>query len=231
MTYTLAIETTSPNASVSLGVDARVLDSVLLPPLKRHTVDLMPTIDRLFRAHSLTPRDLKRILVSTGPGSFTGLRIGIATAKTLAAVLGCEVVAVPTIEAMAQNAPSAAGTLIVGLNLKAASVYAGVFAFDDAANRWMLTRPATLTTLDALLVELSGHVTLLGDPLPPIDVRHAGRYRILPAELATPRSERVYELGQLLAAAGRFTPSLELTPEYVREPEAKKLWDRKLGLA
>jgi tRNA A37 threonylcarbamoyladenosine modification protein TsaB len=142
--------------------------------------------------------------------------------------------AVPTIEVMAQNAPppakpQAADTLVVALNLKATSVYAGVFRFDVDSNRWTLTRPAALTTLDALLDEVSDHVTLLGDPLPAIDARHDGRYTPLPPELATPRSEHVFTLGQSLARLGRFTPALELSPEYVREPEAKTLWDRKYG--
>lgn len=226
MPHTLAIETTSPHASVTLGLDDRVLDTVELPPLKRHTVDLMPTIDRLFRAHALTPRELACLLVSTGPGSFTGLRIGIATAKTLAAVLSCKVVAVPTIEALASNVPARDDTLIVSLNMKGDSVYAGVFQQQE--NHWRLARPAALTTLNQLLLEISGPVALLGDPLPAFDAKHAARCTILPTNLATPRSEQVYHLGRQLASAGRFTPALELAPHYVREPEAKTLWDRKL---
>src|SRR5688500_8967170 len=103
--HNLAIETSTRVGSVTLGRGDEVVQTVEMPEQRRHTVDLMPTIDKLCQRHSLAPADIGEMYVSVGPGSFTGLRIGIATAKALAQVLGMRLIAVPTLEVVAQNVP------------------------------------------------------------------------------------------------------------------------------
>jgi tRNA threonylcarbamoyl adenosine modification protein YeaZ len=99
----LAIETSGRIGSVALGRDNVLLASAAMPEQERHRVDLMPTIDRLCAAHGVGPRQIGEVYLSAGPGSFTGLRIGLATAKMLAQVLGAKIVAVPTVEVIACN--------------------------------------------------------------------------------------------------------------------------------
>jgi tRNA threonylcarbamoyladenosine biosynthesis protein TsaB len=106
--YNLAIETSGPVGSVSLGRADELLAGADLPPQQRHRVDLMPTIDRLCQDRGVTPRQIGEIYLSMGPGSFTGLRIGVATAQMLGTMLGAKLVAVPTLEVVARNARPAA---------------------------------------------------------------------------------------------------------------------------
>ena len=85
-----------------------------LPAARRHNLDLMPTIAALCDEHGVTPADLAEVYVSLGPGSFTGLRIAVATAKMLALSLGVKLVGVPTLDVLRRQHPEA----MVCLNVK-----------------------------------------------------------------------------------------------------------------
>lgn len=99
----LALETSGPVGSVSLGRGDELLSGADLPPQQRHRVDLMPAIDRLCQSQGVSPRQIGAVYLSVGPGSFTGLRIGVATAQMLGTMLGARLAAVPTIEVVARN--------------------------------------------------------------------------------------------------------------------------------
>src|SRR5206468_539320 len=71
----------------------------------KHAAEIVPMLDRLCRGHGWSPRDVEQLYVSTGPGSFTGLRIGVTLAKTMALATGVKLVAVPTVRVLAENAP------------------------------------------------------------------------------------------------------------------------------
>ncbi|NJL32360.1 MAG: tRNA (adenosine(37)-N6)-threonylcarbamoyltransferase complex dimerization subunit type 1 TsaB [Phycisphaerales bacterium] len=165
--YNLAIETSSRIGSVTLGRGDVQLVTRELPPQERHRVDLLPVIDELCRAHQVKPADIREIYISHGPGSFTGLRIGITTAKTLALITGARLVAVPTLEVVAMNVPMQLGvTLIVALNMKKDTVYAGVFEAGTQDEHWQLTREPALTSLPDLLATITGPVLIVGEKLP-----------------------------------------------------------------
>lgn len=224
--YNLALETTTRTGSITLGRGDERLATVGLPPQRRHSVDLMPEIDRLCQTHGIGPADFSEIHVSVGPGSFTGLRIGITTAKTLAHVLNLKTVAVPTLDVIAQNAPDdlpADACVAVCVTLKADAVYGGLFR--KTAGRWTPVRAPELIALADLLAAAPPRVWLLGDPLPEI-AAHRGGVTELPKEIAPPRSEVVWELGREAARRGEFVDPPALLPLYVREPEAEELWKK-----
>lgn len=224
--HNLAIETSGRTSSVTLGRGDVILESATLPPLQRHSVDLLPTIDALCSRHRVSPTDLAEVYVSTGPGSFTGLRIGIASAKALALALDVRLVAAPTIEALACNVPASSATLAVAVNLKGESVYAGVFA--RAGDAWRLTEPARLVSFAELISSLPKPALVLGDPLPAIaDEAARPGVTLLPAEFAIARSEHVWHLGRSLAKQNRFTDANALLPLYVRPPEAEEVWKKR----
>lgn len=97
----LALETSSYRASVVVGRGQDVLAERALSSQRRHAAELLPTIDELCREQRLTPADLRAVFVSRGPGSFTGLRIGITVARMLAFDGQVTLVGVPTLEALA----------------------------------------------------------------------------------------------------------------------------------
>ncbi|MEX0775755.1 MAG: tRNA (adenosine(37)-N6)-threonylcarbamoyltransferase complex dimerization subunit type 1 TsaB [Phycisphaeraceae bacterium] len=223
--FNLAIETSSRVGSVTLGRGDEWLAMRAMPPQERHRVDLMPSIAGLCAAYGAAPADLAQLYLSIGPGSFTGLRIGVATVKMLAMVTGAKVVAVPTLGVVAQNVDPpamAAAHLAVCLNMKRDTVYAGIFAWRK--ERWQHEGDPGVMSLGELLQRGPRPLALLGDPLPDGDGITDDQVTTLPADLARPHSDAVWRLGRTAAAAGGFTDPLALAPLYAREPEAVELW-------
>ncbi len=229
--YNLALETSGPVGSVTLGQGARILDTLTMPPQQRHRVDLMPTIDHLCQQHDVRPADLAELYVSVGPGSFTGLRIGITTVKILARVTGAKVVAVPTLEVLARNVepPESPQTrLVVGMNLKKDTLYAGVFAW--AGSAWQLQDAPAVCRSEELLSTSPRPLWVLGEPLPgPWRERDIPGVTLLPPELAQPQSVAVWEIGRALAERGQTIDPMALLPLYARPPEAVALWQKRHG--
>jgi tRNA threonylcarbamoyladenosine biosynthesis protein TsaB len=235
--YSLALATATPQGSVTLAHGDKVLGSAEVPQPRRHNVDLMPTIDRLCQDHSVSPAQLGEIYLSIGPGSFTGLRIAVATAKMLALTLNVKIVAVPTLEVVAQNAPPPPDdkrdtTLAVCLNLKRDTLYSGLFGFDESQCLWLPQGEPALRTLEQIINLVPGPLMLLGDPLPEIPVaQRPSRLNILPAAMSNNRSNVVWWLGKSMAKRGQYAEPATLVPLYVRPPEAQELWDRRLSSA
>ncbi|MCB9845800.1 MAG: tRNA (adenosine(37)-N6)-threonylcarbamoyltransferase complex dimerization subunit type 1 TsaB [Phycisphaeraceae bacterium] len=140
---TLAIETSNPALSetdhrcavgVALGIrdvdGCRDMGWEPLTPRSRQDDDLAPAIDRLTRAHGITPQDLSLIAVSVGPGGFTGLRIAIATAKMIAVAVGARCVAVPTAEVVACSVAGNGSRFGVALASKHDAVHLSLFDGD-----------------------------------------------------------------------------------------------------
>ncbi len=218
----LAIETSARNGSIALGNDHALLAEATLPPPQRHRVELMPSIDALCREQQLSPADQDRVCVSVGPGSFTGLRIAVATVKMLAYSLGVRIVAVPTLDVLAANVLHDYSHLAVCLNLKRESVYSGLYESRD--ERWCALSEPALRTIEEIDKAMPAKFVLLGDPLPEFESSdHVTR---LPAELAVPRSDVVYTLGREAAQRGAFVSAEALVPMYVRPPEAVEVWEK-----
>src|SRR5690349_16583220 len=104
----LILETSGKIGRVAVAEGARFGDVQTLDGARRHARDLAPTIAELCAARGWKVRELDGVLVSLGPGSYTGLRIGIMSAKTLAYASGCLVLGLPTFAAIARQAPAEA---------------------------------------------------------------------------------------------------------------------------
>ncbi len=227
--HILAIETSSPIASVSLADEDSIIQTITLNEQKRHAVELIPTIQSLFQNHNLSPADLTQIYISHGPGSFTGLRIGIATAKTLAHTLKAKLLPVPTLEVVARNASTEHPHVAVCLNAKRGQCFSAIYACQN--NTWVPTlTPSLLSPAELLEAHHSANtqttpLAILGDHLP--DHPWPDHITILPPDLAIPHSATVYQLGCALAAKNKFIPPLKLTPHYIRLPEAEEIWQAK----
>ena len=99
----LAFDTSSKALSLAILEDKQVLAETTINIKKNHSITLMPAIDFLMSSLDLTPKDLDRIVVAEGPGSYTGLRIAVATAKTLAHTLKIELVGMSSLLALLPN--------------------------------------------------------------------------------------------------------------------------------
>lgn len=235
--YNLAIETSSRRGSVTIGhgsgSGAKLLETLVMGQQRRNAMDLMPAIDELCRRHSVTPTQIGALFVSVGPGSFTGLRIGITTAKTLAATLKAQVVAVPTLDAVienvsTENAPPHHPLVAVMLNAKRGQCYTGLYRREEntAGSAWAPAFEPRLMSVDELIESADRPLAILSDQLPKEALPDGAPEGvvILDAELAIPSSETVWRLGQAKLAKGETIDPLALNPLYIRLPEAEEVW-------
>src|SRR5688500_13858881 len=123
MPRAVAIETSGRTGSVAVARDGVVLAEETFPHGLKHAAGLVPMIDRLCGGAGWGPRDVEEVYVSAGPGSFTGLRVGVTVAKTLAFATGARIVAVPTAEVLARNAPPEATYVVIVLDAKRDQIF------------------------------------------------------------------------------------------------------------
>jgi len=187
-------------------------------------------MDELLRRHNLAPGDLDHVYVSAGPGSFTGLRVGLTVARTLTLALPTlKAVAVPTVRVVVENAaPLPGDRFAVIMDAKDETVYAAPFT--RAAGRFLPAAPPELVTVRQFLAQTPRPVTLLGEGLGYHDLAGEG-VTIAAESLWLPTAAAIWGVGRRLAAEGRFTPRAVLTPLYLRQPEAVRLWEQRHGQA
>jgi tRNA threonylcarbamoyladenosine biosynthesis protein TsaB len=228
LTRALAIETSSRVGSVALVENGQVLAEETFPHGLQHAARIIPAIDELCQRLAWKSRDLTELYVSAGPGSFTGLRIGITLAKTLAFTTAAKIVAVPSVRVLVENAPSEARHVIIVIDAKRDQIFTARFERSNETEPWMLRVPAHLGTLSEMLDSAPRPVHLLGEGMPwhgkfipPDD----SRIIIVDEALWRPRAGEVAALGWKMARENQFTPAMELLPIYIRRPEAEEKFD------
>ena len=129
--HILAIETTGPHCSVAIIDEAGNVKETASKGTMNHLQFLMPLTKRLLVDCQLQLDDIDAIAVSAGPGSFTGIRIGVSSARGLAQVLGCQVIPVETLKAFAYHAPDFDGLICPIFDARRNQIYGGAFAWKD----------------------------------------------------------------------------------------------------
>jgi tRNA threonylcarbamoyladenosine biosynthesis protein TsaB len=227
--HALAFETSCAVGSVALGRGAEVLETRTLSRPKAHAVEFLPAVKALCETHHVEPSSIRRVYVSAGPGSFTGLRIGVTAARMIGFATGAGVVAVPTLEVIAQNAleidPPPPRVAVV-LDAKRNRVYTAAFVHHDGA--YVPTCGALEADPFAFLSAQPDDCAVLGEGVlyHRTAIEKSSR-PILPESLYRPRAETVYRLGFERAERGEFSDRRNLVPTYIRPPEAEEVWERK----
>ncbi len=224
----LIIETSSRWGSAALGTPEGIIASGVLDGPMRHAADFHPLIDRLFREQGWVSSSLTHAFVSIGPGSFTGLRIGVSIARTLGWSIGTKVVAVSTLDCVARNALRAQPVpehVAVLLDAKREQVYAAAYRV-RASQIERLSGPV-LVSPASYLAGLPRPLAVIGEGIPhhQATIQAAG-VQVLDSSLWIPDVAAVFTLGMAMANAGEFTPSSDLIPLYVRRPEAEEKWEK-----
>ncbi|MFO0973019.1 MAG: tRNA (adenosine(37)-N6)-threonylcarbamoyltransferase complex dimerization subunit type 1 TsaB [Phycisphaerae bacterium] len=232
-TRVIAIETSSRRGSVALGAGPRLVAAYEFSADQQHAVELLPTIARACDAAGWERATIGAVLVSIGPGSFTGLRVAVTAARHLALALGARVVAVPSLAVIADNARLARDPpprVAVILDAKRRQVYAQEFA--RGADGWSACGEPELVDAAEFLGRCAPGVSVTGEGVGyhRAAVAAAG-VAVLDEALHLPRAESVHRLGWALLARGATTPAGALTPQYIRRPEAEELWERRHGAA
>jgi len=187
---------------------------------RSHTASLPALVDRVLADAGVTIGDVEGLAVSIGPGSFTGLRIGLALAKGIAFAGGLPLVGVPTLEALAHVADAAPGeTICAALDARKREVYAALFVATEAAPRRVSTDVALAP--EALAARLTPPCVLVGDAGEVYgEVLGAGA-TLRPFATHHPRGGVIARLGAERIAAGEGANPGQLEPTYVRAPDAE----------
>jgi tRNA threonylcarbamoyladenosine biosynthesis protein TsaB len=225
MNRILAIETSGRVGSVALALGDAVVAEEQFPHGLKHAAEIIPMIDRLCRRQEWSPKSLNHLYVSVGPGSFTGLRIGVTLAKTMAWATGLKLVAVPSVRVLAENAPPDARHMIIVLDAKREQIFTA--RFERVKDAWVERESARLDSLSAMLDRSPRPVYLLGEGIPyhekfiPTDPE----VYVTSPELWRARAGAVVKVGAALASAGTFADPDRLIPIYIRKPEAEEKMD------
>jgi tRNA threonylcarbamoyladenosine biosynthesis protein TsaB len=218
----LGVESATLSGGVALLDGDRLLGEIILNIAITHSERLMAAVDRLLADCGLAPADLDGLAVSVGPGSFTGLRVGIATVKGLAMALDLPVAAVPTLDALASRLPFADAPVCPMLDARKGEVYLSLYRWcpDGMARVWdYLALPPEMAA-----ARLEAPVILLGDGIeacrPWLDRLGAGA-RVAPSAQRLPSAAVVAELGRAALAAGDGVSAEALAPLYLRPSEAE----------
>ena len=231
----VSIDTSSQVSSVAVLSAERVSAELSMQGALTHSETLMPHIDTVLHMARVKKEELGGIAVSIGPGSFTGLRIGLAAAKMMAYALRIPLIAVPTLEALAHHYVCEGVRLVALMDAQKGNVYAQEFAWhvDGDALKLQEIRSLAIIPLTEVIAELDGTaqpVLLLGDamqkrivPLPP-------GVHLAPIHARMPRAACVGLAGLARLACGETVDPVTAVPLYLRRSEAEVLWDRRHGV-
>ena len=227
----LALETSAKAVSAAVTENGKVLCSGYQDTGLTHSRTLMPIVEHILKNTDLSMADMDVIAVSAGPGSFTGIRIGVSAAKGLAFAVDKPAVGVSTLAAMARNVAFADGLIVCAMDARRNQVYNALFEAKDG----ILTR---LTEDRAIaLAELAEE--LKDDPRPKTVVGDGGRLcfdflrsagipcHLAPAHLLMQNAMSVALEAEALAAEGALVSAQELEPVYLRPAQAERLRQKK----
>ena len=230
----LSISTATNYLSVALNENERVVEEANEKDQRNHSEKLDPTIDCLLKNQYWQLKDIDRFAVASGPGSYTGLRIGVTTAKMFASILPGDLVAIPTLQAIAANFSETDALLVTGLDARNDNFFAGGYVNQNG-------QPVNV------MQDGHYHITDLVDQVK-IAANQPGIHRIIfagtgfakqaklldelrmPWQLATEDENRVHagQIGRLAVTAKPVDPD-KLVPQYLRRTQAELDWHKRTG--
>jgi len=215
----LVIETSGRAGKVGLARAGAVVRAADLDATRRHARDLAAAVSALLAAEALTPSDLTGVMVSTGPGGYTGLRVGVMSAKALAYATGCRLVAVPTFAAIAARSPAEVGFVNVVADALKGQVYAQRYA--RRPDGWFPTDSLRIEPAVAWAAGLPDGELVSGPGVAACAaVVPAGSPRAADAE-REPSVESLFRAGSILSPATR-DEMFTLEPLYLRGSSAEE---------
>lgn len=222
----LGIESSSLVASVAIVDDGITMGEFTADFKKTHSQTLLPMIDDMVKLLGVELSDVDAIAVSGGPGSFTGLRIGSATAKGLGLALNKPLIHVPTLDATAYNLFGASGLICPIMDARRNQVYTGIYRFEREFETVMAQDAMDMGDLIEKLNALGERVIFLGDGVPVYEKQIAEKltvpYDLAPAHVNRQRAASVAALGCVYFAEGKTETAVEHKPDYLRKSQAER---------
>ena len=221
----LAVDTSGFEGSVAVSEDRNVLEQRSLSAAgRRHAQTLVMEAATLLHAHSLTPDQIDVAAVSIGPGSFTGLRVGVVFAKTFAWANNAKLVAVNTLQAIAEQLPHRHPLATVISDAQRGEVFVNRYEWNEDSQSRIPTGPLSIEDIDAVAdpanASDSGIVT--GPGLTKFAERFSDAWQLADNSTWLPAAATVAQLGSILADCGAFAHIHTLEPLYVRRSYAEE---------
>ena len=220
----LALDSSATVASVALCEDETLLAEYTLNNGNTHSETLLPMVETLLSHFGITVDDIDLFAVSTGPGSFTGVRIGTATVKGLAFAKNTPCIGVSTLEALAENALVLGGLICPVMNARRSQVYTALFRSDgQALTRLMDDSALAIAELDNLLAPYGEPVTFVGDGYCiTLNALKKTVAREIPNRLRHQSAYSVAQVARRMQAAGHTTNDADLAVTYLRPSQAER---------
>lgn len=222
----LGIESSSLVASVAVVTDDVMTAEYTVNFKKTHSQTLLPMIDEVAGMLGLDLDSVDAIAVSGGPGSFTGLRIGSATAKGLGFAMKKPLIHVPTVDAMAYNLFGSNLLICPIMDARRNQVYTGLYRCKEELE---VVMAQCAMDMKELIQELDGRgeaVVFLGDGVPVyrpvIEEMMKTAYQFAPAHMNRQRAGAVAALGAKYLAEGKAVSAEEFGPDYLRKSQAER---------
>jgi tRNA threonylcarbamoyladenosine biosynthesis protein TsaB len=221
----LLIETSGKVGQVGLAEGNRLLTGAELSLQHKHNRDLAPAIKTLLDNAGWTARELGAVIVSLGPGSYTGLRVGLMSAKTLAYATGCGLIAVETFACLARQAGSVAGRLDVVDDAQRGNVYCQSFTRQGLTEDWRSASELAVAPYAEWLAHRDPSAWATG---PGLHIQPAWQHDLpkkLPTEAWLPRLSSLLEEGLKNGKGMSTSQTQALEPLYLRPSSAEEKWE------
>ena len=234
----LAIDSSGLTATVAIVEDDQTIAEYTTNYKKTHSQTLLPMIDEMVRMVDADLKEIDAIAVAGGPGSFTGLRIGSATAKGLGLALDKPLIHVPTVDAMAYSMYGCEDIICPIMDARRKQVYTGLYSFSHKKNGdgvlydepvFQVLRMQMAVPVEELIRHLNVYrrrVVFLGDGVPVYKEMLAEGlkvpYSFAPSFMNRQRAAAVGALGIRYYEAGRYEAAAEFKPEYLRKSQAER---------
>ena len=222
----LSLETSAKAVSAAVTEEGRVLACAYQNVGLTHSVTLMPMVDAMLQNAGMTPADMDCVAVACGPGSFTGLRIGVSAAKGLAWALEKPCCAVSTLEAMAHNAVLFTGTVVCAMDARRSQIYNAVFhCRDGVLTRRTPDRAIALSELAEALKNDENPKIIVGDGAALCYnylLEQGIACRLAPPDRIMQSAAGVALAAEEMVRRGRTVSARELKPVYLRLSQAER---------
>lgn len=223
----LGLDSSGLVASVAIVEDTELRGEYTINYKKTHSQTLLPMLDEVAKMIELDLGTIDAIAVAGGPGSFTGLRIGSATAKGLGLALQKTLIHVPTVDALAYNLVGHRDMVCPLMDARRNQAYTGLYAFDG--NQMQVIHQQCAVAIEEIIEKVNEQnrpVVFLGDGVPVftsfIEEQCKVPYTFAPAHMNKQRAGAVAVLGMQMFGVGEYEMAAEHRPDYLRLSQAER---------
>ncbi len=229
----LALDTSGATATAAIAKDGFITGEIILRHGKTHSRKVIPMLEALLGMLDLKPGDINLLAVANGPGSFTGLRIGVVTAKAMAYALNIPVAEVSGLMALAYISGERNGVICPIMDARNRQVYTGIYRIQgETVTAVKHDTGMSIENLTEELKNIKEDVYFIGDAVPLYEefIKDQGIHAFFASyELFTNRAAAVARLAWFMNNEGKVTDAFSASPNYIRKSQAERMREKEAG--